>query len=56
MGYQLLPQSSLFYVGINLDKRIRSNHPLRKIDDLIDFDFIYKEVQDKYGRNGKDKI
>lgn len=52
MGYQSPPQSSLFYVGINLDKRIRSNHPLRKIDDLIDFDFIYKEVQDKYGRNG----
>lgn len=52
MGYQPPPQSSLFYVGINLDKRIRSNHPLRKIDELIDFDFIYKEVQDKYGRNG----
>lgn len=52
MGYQPLPQSSLFYVGINLDKRIRRNHQLRKINKLIDFEFSYKEVEDKYGRNG----
>lgn len=35
MNYQPPPQSSLFYIGINLDKRIRSNHPLRKIEELI---------------------
>src|SRR3990172_5884761 len=49
MSYQDPPQRKLFYMGINLDKRIRKDHPLRKIRELIDFDFIYKEVEDKYG-------
>jgi transposase len=56
MSYQDPPQRKLFYIGINLDKRIRKNHPLRKIKGLIDFDFIYKEVKDKYGYNGNESI
>ncbi|NOY52709.1 MAG: IS1182 family transposase [Deltaproteobacteria bacterium] len=52
MGHQPPPQPSLFYTGFNLDQRIRKNHPLRKIDNLIDFEFIYQEVRDKYGSNG----
>jgi transposase len=31
---------------------VRQNHPLRKIQELIDFDFIYNEVKDTYGVNG----
>jgi transposase len=56
MSYQDPPQRKLFYIGINLDKRIRRNHPLRKIKELIDFDFIYKEVKYKYGYNGNESI
>ncbi|MGH7800944.1 MAG: transposase [Thermodesulfobacteriota bacterium] len=56
MSYQDPPQRKLFYIGINLDKRIRKDHPLRKIRELIDFDFIYKEVKDKYGYNGNESI
>ena len=56
MSYQDPLQKKLFYIGINLDKRIRSNHPLRKIKELIDFDFIYKEVKNKYGYNGNESI
>ncbi len=56
MSYQDPPQRKLFYIGINLDKRIRKNHPLRNIKELIDFDFIYKEVKDKYGYNGNESI
>src|SRR3972149_6466644 len=56
MSYQDTPQRKLFYMGINLDKRIRKDHPLRKIRELIDFDFIYKEVKDKYGYNGNESI
>ncbi len=56
MSYQDPSQSKLFYIGINIDKRIRKNHPLRKIRELIDFDFIYKEVKDKYGYNGNESI
>ena len=52
MGKQQIPQRSLFHYGINIDKRIRSNHPLRKVSELIDFDFIYQEVNECYGHNG----
>lgn len=52
MGVQQPPQSSLFYTGINIEKRVRSNHPLRKVNGLIDFDFAYNEVKDLYGNNG----
>jgi transposase/uncharacterized protein (UPF0179 family) len=52
MGMQQPPQSSLFYMGINIDKRVRANHPLRRIRELIDFDFSYEEVKDHYGANG----
>jgi len=52
MGVQQPPQSSLFYTGINIEKRVRSNHPLRKVNELIDFDFAYNEVKDLYGNNG----
>ena len=52
MSYQPPPQEKLFYTGVHLDKRMRRNHPLRAINKRIDFDFIYKEVKDKYGSNG----
>lgn len=52
MGMQQSPQSSLFYIGINIDRRVRANHPLRRVKQLIDFDFSYKEVKDLYGTNG----
>lgn len=52
MGIQDNPQSKLFYTNINLDQRVRANHPLRIIDQIIDFDFAYKEVESTYGSNG----
>jgi len=52
MGKQQIPQRSLFHYGINIDKRVRSNHPLRKVSELIDFEFIYQEVNECYGHNG----
>jgi transposase len=52
MGHQPHPQPKLFYTGFHLDKRVRSDHPLRKISKVINFDFIYKEVAEKYGDNG----
>ena len=53
MGLQEPPQGKLFYENICLEKRIRANHPLRRIDQLIDFDFVYDDVADKYGNNGQ---
>lgn len=52
MGHQPPLQDQLFYHNINLDRRIRADHPLRQIDKQIDFDFVYAEVQDKYGSRG----
>ncbi len=52
MGQQGLPQTSLFYTGFNLEKRIRANHVLRKVARIVDFDFVYAEVKDRYGHNG----
>ena len=42
----------LFCYNVNLEKRLRSDHPLRKINEFVDFDFIYGEVQEKYGSRG----
>ena len=52
MGRQPKVQQKLFYSRFNLDQRVPQNHILRKISKYIDFDFIYKEVQDAYGVNG----
>ncbi len=56
MGVQPQTQNNLFHFGINIDKRVRSNHPLRKIIELIDFEFVYKEVENCYGLNGNVSI
>jgi len=52
MGYQPDFQPKLFYHQIHLDQRVPRDHLLRKIEQKIDFDFIYKEVKDTYGDNG----
>lgn len=52
MGCQQRIQRKLCYTKFNLDQRVPKNHILRKVAKYIDFDFIYKEVKDKYGSNG----
>src|SRR4030043_1755784 len=56
MGYQPDFQPKLFYHQINLDQRVPREHILRKIEQKIDFDFIYQEVKDTYGDNGNVSI
>ena len=45
-------QCKLFCYDVNLEKRLRSDHPLRKINEFVDFEFIYGEVKEKYGSRG----
>ena len=52
MGYHDPMQENMFLYNIYLENRVRKDHPLRKIKEIIDFNFIYKEVEDKYGKNG----
>ena len=49
MGYEDPLQSKFFYANLNIEKRIRKDHPLRKIEQFIDFKFVYEEVKNKYG-------
>ena len=52
MGRQQRVQKKLFYTKFSLDQRVPKNHILRKVAKYIDFDFVYKEVKDKYGVKG----
>jgi transposase len=52
MGYGPPPNDPLFSYRVQLETRVRTDHPLRKIKEQIDFEFIYKEVEKTYGRNG----
>lgn len=56
MGRQSKVQNKLFYPAINLEKRVRKNHILRKVKRNIGFDFIYNEVKDKYGIKGNESV
>jgi transposase len=51
MGQQQ-PQKELFSYQVDLDKRVRSEHPLRRVAAAIDFTFARAEVQATYGYNG----
>jgi len=52
MGYKKDVQNDLFYYGLNLEQRVRKNHLLRRIVEVVDFDFTYEEVKETYGING----
>lgn len=56
MGRQSDSQKKLFYPSLSLEKRVRKDHILRKIARHIDFDFIYRQVEDTYGCNGNVSI
>lgn len=51
MGHQQ-PQKELFSYQVDLDKRVRSDHSLRRVAAAIDFTFARAEVQGTYGYNG----
>src|SRR4030042_5838252 len=56
MGHEEGFQPKLFYHQINLEQRVPKNHLLRKIQEKIDFNFIYGEVNETYGGNGNVSI
>lgn len=46
------PQKGLFNYQVTLDKRVRPDHPLRTIKEIIDFSFVRQKVERFYGING----
>jgi len=45
-------QLNMFYPGLCLARRLRPDHPLRQVKQLVDFDIIYQEVKPFDGVNG----
>lgn len=45
-------QKALFSYHIDLDRRIRADHPLRRVAAVIDFTFARQRVAHTYGTNG----
>lgn len=46
------PQTNLFNYQVNLEKRVRADHPLRRISEVVDFTYVRGEVAPFYGGNG----
>src|SRR2546428_5722523 len=46
----------LFNYAVNLEKRVRANHPLRQVKAAIDFSFVREEVASCYGSNGNESV
>ena len=46
----------MFSYRIDLDKRVRLDHPLRRIAEQIDFSFVRQEVAGFYGKKGNESV
>jgi hypothetical protein len=46
------PQKPLWSYETNLDKRVRSDHPLRRINQVLDLGFVRPEAAKFYGTKG----
>lgn len=46
------PQKELFSYQVDLDRRVRADHPLRRLDSVLDLSFVRAEVSRCYGSNG----
>src|SRR4029077_19628893 len=49
-------EPQLFNYAVNLEKRVRANHPLRRVTAAIDLSFVREEVAHCYGKNGKEAV
>src|SRR5438034_2633309 len=49
-------EPELFNYAVNLEKRVRSNHPLRQVKAAIDFGFVREEVAHCYGKKGNESV
>src|SRR4051812_4685718 len=52
----LTPQKALFTYGVDLDQRVHADHPLRRVQAMIDFTFARASVAHTYGHNGNESV
>ena len=52
MGPRQTRDPKLFHYGVNLERRVRANNPLRRIKEKIDFSFVRSAVVGFYGKDG----
>jgi len=50
------PQPEFFSYRVNLEHRVRKDHPLRRVAAVLDFTFVRAEVAQFYGRNGNEGV
>ncbi len=46
------PQKELFSYQVDLDRRVRTDHPLRRLNAVLDLSFVRAEVAGCQGSNG----
>ncbi len=56
MGNLKKTEPKLFYHGVSLEQRVPKDDPLRKIKQLVDFNFIRSQVADLYGVRGNPSV
>jgi transposase len=56
IGKKQQTEPKLFYHGISLDRRIGQDHPLRKIKNTIDFNFVRQQVAPLYSTTGNPSV
>jgi transposase len=49
-------QKELFSYQVDLDRRVRADHPLRRVRAAVDFSFVRAEVAHYYGVNGNESV
>ncbi len=49
-------QRALFHYAVNLEARIPPDHELRQVSCVLNLDFVYEQVKDKYGHNGNESV
>jgi transposase len=50
------PQKELFTYTVDLDRRVHADHPLRRVQAMVDFTFARAAVAHTYGVNGHESV
>ena len=50
------PQKELFTYRVDLDRRVHADHPLRRVNAMVDFTFARAAVAHTYGQNGNESV